>query len=79
MAYYYKSLNINHMWKGGVHYVGGNFAAAAARRIVGFNNLSDFKRKIFLRRPSSAAISNKVILILCYLPFLTKFLFLAIY
>uniref|UniRef100_A0A6N2M4M1 5'-3' exonuclease domain-containing protein n=2 Tax=Salix TaxID=40685 RepID=A0A6N2M4M1_SALVM len=59
MAYYYKSLNINHMWKGGVHYVGGNFAAAAARRIVGFNNLSDFKRKIFLRRPSSAAVSNK--------------------
>ncbi|KAJ6693515.1 hypothetical protein OIU85_004300 [Salix viminalis] len=59
MAYYYKSLNINHMWKGGVHYVGGNFAAAAARRIVGFNNLSDFKRKVFLRRPSSAAVSNK--------------------
>ncbi|KAJ6763921.1 5'-3' EXONUCLEASE FAMILY PROTEIN [Salix purpurea] len=56
MAYYYKSLN---MWKGGVHYVGGNFAAAAARRIVGFNNLSDFNRKVFLRRPSSAAVSNK--------------------
>ncbi|KAG5233329.1 5'-3' exonuclease [Salix suchowensis] len=59
MAYYYKSVNINHMWKGGFHYVGGNFAAAAARRIVGFNNLSDFKRKVFQRRPSSAAVSNK--------------------
>ncbi|KAF9670721.1 hypothetical protein SADUNF_Sadunf13G0098200 [Salix dunnii] len=58
MAYYYKSLNINHMWKGGFHYVGGNFAAAA-RRIVGFNNLSNFKKKVFLRRPSSAAVPNK--------------------
>jgi len=70
MAYYYKSLNLHHMWKGGFHCVGGNFAAAS--RIVGFNNLSNFKRKVFLSRPSSAVLSNKVMLILCYLPFLIK-------
>eukprot|EP00258_Populus_trichocarpa_P016890 XP_006376427.1 uncharacterized protein LOC18104577 isoform X2 [Populus trichocarpa] len=57
MAYYYKSLNLHHMWKGGFHCVGGNFAAAS--RIVGFNNLSNFKRKVFLSRPSSAVLSNK--------------------
>lgn len=37
--------------------MGGNFAAAS--RIVGFNNLSNFKRKVFLSRPSSAVLSNK--------------------
>ncbi|KAI9383752.1 hypothetical protein POPTR_013G125700v4 [Populus trichocarpa] len=57
MAYYYKSLNLHHMWKGGFHCVGGNFAGAS--RIVGFNNLSNFKRKVFLSRPSSAVLSNK--------------------
>ncbi|KAL9379928.1 hypothetical protein Peur_028410 [Populus x canadensis] len=57
MAYYYKSLNLHHMWKGGFHCVGGNFAAAS--QIVGFNNLSNFKRKVFLSRPSSAVLSNK--------------------
>ncbi|XP_011037407.1 PREDICTED: uncharacterized protein LOC105134627 isoform X2 [Populus euphratica] len=57
MAYYYKSLNLHHIWKGGFHCVGGNFAAAS--RIVGFNNLSNFKRKVFLSRPSSAVLLNK--------------------
>lgn len=37
--------------------MGRNFAAAS--RIVGFNNLSNFKRKVFLSRPSSAVLSNK--------------------
>lgn len=37
--------------------MGGNFAGAS--RIVGFNNLSNFKRKVFLSRPSSAVLSNK--------------------
>ncbi|KAJ6885222.1 5'-3' exonuclease isoform X1 [Populus alba x Populus x berolinensis] len=57
MAYYYKSLNLHHMWKGRFHRVGGNFAAA--NQIVGFNNLSNFKRKVFLSRPSPAVLSNK--------------------
>ncbi|KAG6751210.1 hypothetical protein POTOM_045729 [Populus tomentosa] len=57
MTYYYKSLNLHHMWKGGFHCLGGNFAAAS--RIVGFNNLSSFKRKVFLSRPSPAVLSNK--------------------
>lgn len=57
MAYYYKSLNLHHMWKGRFHRVGGNFSAA--NQIVGFNNLSNFKRKVFLSRPSPAVLSNK--------------------
>lgn len=57
MAYYYKSLNLHHMWKGRFHRVGGNFAAA--NQIVGFNKLSNFKRKVFLSRPSPAVLSNK--------------------